>query len=254
MNIVVFDTETANLEKPFAYNIGYLIFNTDTAEILIKRDFVVEQIWHNKELFTTAYYANKRELYISRMRARACRMEKIGYITQLMARDFKFFDVSSAYAYNASFDDRVFTYNCEWFKIQNPFDDIPIYDIRGYVHNKIAFMPEYQKFCDTYEQYTETRNYSTTAESVYRFINNAVDFEEEHTALADSEIELQILRYCIEKGCEWNKEYKVYNSIRRKAERKLIVNDADGTRWVYPYSKITVYKEKDDITRINLRK
>ena len=44
MNILVFDTETAgSLNKPFCYNIGYVIANTDTKEILLKKDFVVEQ-------------------------------------------------------------------------------------------------------------------------------------------------------------------------------------------------------------------
>ena len=82
MNIMVFDTETINLDKPFIYNIGYIIYNTDTAEILLKKDYVVEQVWHNPMLFVTAYYANKKDIYISRMRRRSCVMDKFGYITQ----------------------------------------------------------------------------------------------------------------------------------------------------------------------------
>ena len=54
MNILIFDTETTSLEKPFCYNIGYTIFNTDAAEIELKKDYVVEQVWHNPMLFTTA--------------------------------------------------------------------------------------------------------------------------------------------------------------------------------------------------------
>ena len=53
MNIVVFDTETTNLEKPFCYNIGYAVYNTETQECLLAKDFIVEQIWHNKPLFET---------------------------------------------------------------------------------------------------------------------------------------------------------------------------------------------------------
>ena len=143
--ICVFDTETTSIEKPFVYNIGYTIFDTDSREILVKEDFVVEQVWHNAMLFTTAYYADKREIYVSRMKGRTCRMEKLGYITRRMYHLFKEHEVVAAYAYNAPFDIGVFEYNCEWFKVINPFDDIPIYDIRGYVMNKIAFRPDFQQ-------------------------------------------------------------------------------------------------------------
>ena len=199
MKIVVFDTETTNLEKPFCYNIGYVIADIDSKQVLLKRDFVVEQVWHNPMLFTTAYYADKRELYVERMRARKTIMDKYGYITQTMIRDFNAYDVQVAYAYNSPFDKKVFEYNCEWFKCNNPFDDVEIKDIMPIVHSLIAFKQEYQDFCDKYERYTESGNYSTSAETVYQFISGDVDFVEEHTALADSEIELQILLHCIEK-------------------------------------------------------
>ena len=45
MNIVVFDTETTSLEKPFVYNIGYTIYDTETKTKLVSHDFIVEQIW-----------------------------------------------------------------------------------------------------------------------------------------------------------------------------------------------------------------
>ena len=59
MNYVVFDTETTSLNKPFTYNIGYIILN-EGGSVLVKKDFVVEQIWHNLPLFSTAYYSEKR--------------------------------------------------------------------------------------------------------------------------------------------------------------------------------------------------
>ena len=56
MNILVFDTETIDVEHPFCYNVGYVVVNTKTKEKLLKRDYVVEQVWGNKMLFSTAYY------------------------------------------------------------------------------------------------------------------------------------------------------------------------------------------------------
>lgn len=254
MNIVVFDTETTSIDKPFCYDIGYTIYNVETKAVLLKRSFVAEQVWHNAELFTTAYYAEKRADYIGRLRSRLCRMEKIGYITQTMYRDFKYYGVEHGYAYNSGFDERVFEFNCDWFKIINPLDDIQIHDIRGYVHKFIAFTAAYQEFCETHELFTEHGNYSTTAESVYKFLTKDKEFVEAHTALADSEIELDILLECIKCGGEWNKDYKVYRTITRKGEKTLVVKTADGDINTFPYENITVYKEKDRKTRIFLKR
>lgn len=253
MRICIVDTETTSIEKPFAYNIGYMIYDTDEKAILLREDFIAEQIWHNLELFTTAYYADKREEYISAMKALKCRMEKLGYITQRMKRIFKAYEVTAAFAYNSPFDERVFNFNCDWFKIQNPFDNIPFYDIRGYVHQFLAFTPDYQAFCDKHKLYTENGNYSTNAENVYRFISQDTEFIEAHTALADCEIELKILLWCIDKGAEFAKAYKVYQSIPRKVEKVLEVKTAEGEKVRFPYRKIVVYKEKDNKTRVILK-
>ena len=236
MNIMIFDTETTNLEKPFCYNIGYTIFNTDTAEVLVKKDYVVEQVWHNAMLFTTAYYANKREIYVNRMRARKCRMDKFGYITQAMYRDIKEYEIEHAFAYNSSFDVKVFDFNCDWFKCYNPLDTIQVHDIRGHVHKKIAFTKNFREYCEAHQLFTESGNYSTTAEAVYRFITADDDFIEEHTALADSVIELEILRYCVNLGCRWEEDYTVYRTVPRIVLKEFEVVDAEGISHKFPFT------------------
>ena len=251
MNIVVFDTETTNLDKPFCYNIGYAICKTDRQECLLTKDFVVEQIWHNKPLFETAYYAEKRPIYVNRMKARKVIMDKFGYITQEMIRDFKAFEVTQAYAYNSPFDDKVFQWNCDWFKCNNPFDNIPIFDIRGYVHSKIAFTDEYKKFAEENQLFTENGNYSTTAEALFKYIDKNIAFEEEHTALADSVIEAKILFECVHRGCEYGKEYKIYRTIPRKIERELtIIYGENKKEYVFKYNKRT---NRDGGNRIYLK-
>ncbi len=251
MNVIVFDTETVGLEKCFTYNIGYVIFDTDTNEILTRHDFVIEQIWTNRALFETAYYAEKRPLYVSAMKGKRAKMIKFGHACRKMASDIKNFEVTCGYAYNSKFDEKVFAFNCDWYKVANPLDVIPVYDIRGLVHNKIAFTEEYQTFCDEHELYTDTGNYSTTAESVYKYITKDKEFIEAHTALADSIIEAEILQDMVKRGCEYDKEYKTYNSIPKNGKELCVMVDEDIV-FEQEYKRILVRKNSNG-TRIILK-
>ncbi len=221
-NILIFDTETTSLEKPFCYNIGYVIADTDTHSIIEKKDFVIEQVWHNNMLFSTAYYSEKRPLYVNSMRARKTEMKKYGYVCQEMARDIKKYDIKIAFAFNSSFDEKVFNFNCDWFKCINPFDNVEIKDIRGYAH-EFLIDTKYKEFCDTHEKYTESGNYSTTAETLTQYITNNPNFTEEHTALSDSIIEWIILDTCIKKGASIENNYKAKRSIPRNTNKELII-------------------------------
>ena len=246
MNVVVFDTETVSLEKPFCYNIGYTIVNTESREKLVRRDYVVEQVWHNPMLFITAYYADKRDKYVSAMRSRATQMDKYGYICRAMIRDFVTYNVEGAYAYNSPFDDKVFTFNSEWYHCSNPFDNLPIFDIRGYVHN-FLIDDDYLVFCEENGYLTESGNYSTTAETVYRYITGNTDFIEDHTALSDSEIEADILLKCLDRGAALNINYDVKRSIKREVEKTLTVHTRDGEEHKFNYTSIRINKDKTNI-------
>ena len=245
MNIVIFDTETTSLNKPFTYNIGYVIKNEQN-ETLLAKDFVVEQIWHNLPLFSTAYYNEKRPLYVSAMKSRKTIMKKFGYICQEMIRDFSKFEVTCAYAYNSSFDEKVFNFNCDWFKCNNPFDNIPIYDIRGNVHNFLV-NKDFFKFCEDFEEFTDSGNYSTTAETLYRYLTNNVNWNEDHTALSDSLIEAEILFATIDAGAHLNTSYPTKRSIERNINRVLHIQTAEQTDYYFNYEKIRINKQKTEI-------
>lgn len=246
MNVVVFDTETVSLEKPFCYNIGYTILNLDNGETLVKRDYVVEQVWHNPMLFITAYYADKRDIYVAAMRSRKTIMAKYGYICQAMIRDFAKYEVVGAYAFNSPFDDKVFAYNSDWFKCNNPFDNLPIFDIRGYVH-QFMIDDNFKKFCEDNGYFTDSGNYSTTAEVMYRYLTGNTDFIEEHTALSDSEIEAEILFDCILRGAEVNKDYKVERTIKREVNKVLTLIDKEENFHKFEYTSIRINKDKTKI-------
>lgn len=243
-NFMVFDTETTSIDKPFCYNIGYVIANEN--ETLVRKSFVVEQIWHNLPLFNTAYYADKRPLYVSAMKARKTILDKYSYICREMARDLKQYNVKIAFAYNSSFDERVFNFNCDWFKCLNPFDTVIIKDIRAFAHKYIV-NDDYMEFCELNEEFTESGNYSTTAETMFRYISSEIDFNEEHTALSDSLIELEILRKCIRRGASLDENLVAKRSINRKVEKTLHIQTAEQIDYYFDYTNIRINKDKTEI-------
>ena len=246
MNIAIFDTETTSLDKPFCYNIGIVIANVETESILSQKDFVVEQVWHNKMCFASAYYAEKRPLYIKAMRAKETKMEKFGYICQEIIRDFKNFNVECAFAYNSSFDEKVFDFNCDWFKCNNPFDNVPIKDIRGYVHHFII-NGDYKNFCEQNQKFTESGNYSTTAETVMQYIANDTNFIEDHTALSDSQIESCILFETLRRGAEIFGNYPIKKSIVREIPKILTIKRGKEKILEIKCNNYRVYKSKNEI-------
>ena len=247
MKICVFDTETTSLDKPFCYNVGYQIVDTESEKVLVARDYVVEQVWHNLPLFSSAYYADKRPIYVARMRSRHVIMDKFGYICRQMACDIRNYNIEHAYAYNSLFDEKVFNFNCDWYKCNNPFDTIQIHDIRGYAHHFICD-DDYRAYCEENDLYTESGNYSSTAEAVYRVISGDNDFNEEHTALNDSIIETFILMHALNLGADITMDYKTYRSLERKMQRTLHIRTAEQTDYYFDYEKIRINREKTEVT------
>lgn len=215
---MVFDTETTSINKPFCYDIGYLIFDTEDYSVVKRQHYVVEQAWHNLPLFESAYYAAKRPLYVSLMKAKKATMDKFGYITQAMIRDIKTYEITDAYAYNSDFDTQVFNFNCDWYKVANPFDTVAIHDIWGYACEFI-FDDDYKAFCEKNSFFTEKGNYSGNAETAYRFITDDLTFEEKHMGLYDSDIEANILFYAIINGAELDKDYPVTKMLTRLVKK-----------------------------------
>lgn len=250
MKIIVFDTETVDVEHAFCYNVGYCIIDTESKETLLKRDYVVEQVWENKMLFSTSHYANKKSLYISALRGRRASIKHWGHIQQRMIKDIETYGIEYAYAFNSPFDIRVFDFNSEWFKSSNALDYVETIDIRGLI-NKLLFSDEYKAFCEENGFYTESGNYSGNAETLTKFIRQDIDFVEDHTALSDSLIEADIILYMIDKyGVDITKEGKVYATVPRETEREMVIVH-NGVEHKFTYLKkltrngITTLKDKE---------
>lgn len=199
MNILIFDTETIGVEKCYCYNLGYRIINLDTRAILCEKDFVIKQVWENKMLFETAYYHNKKPMYVSALRGRNAKIINYGFAMREMIKDIEKFNIENAFAYNSNFDTKVFDFNCDWYKCSNALDYVRVYDIWGFTSELIASgkAQAYIDFCVANGFISEANNLKNNADTWGKFLLG-LDFEEKHTALADSQIECDILLYCLQ--------------------------------------------------------
>lgn len=200
-NILVFDTETISVGKQFIYNLGYQVVSPD-GSVLVERDLVIRQVYDNKPLFETAYYAEKRPLYTNGMRSRRMKKVSWGDACRIMAKDIKDHKVADGYAFNSSFDERAFYFNHLFFKNKvRPLDGIRVHDIMSYI-KVFAETEDYKKFCKANGFVCKNGRVKRTAESCYAFISNNGCYREQHIALADSRIEKDILLYSLARMSE----------------------------------------------------
>lgn len=191
-NYIVFDTETISLQKPFIYNIGYAVYSP-CGDVLVKRNLIVRQIWENKPLFATAYYATKRPLYTAYMKGRTAQKTTWGNACRIMLKDIKTYGVECACAYNANFDYKAFAFTQNFFHNKtNPLDYVQVVDILPYAQKALLDNQDYR---DSFEG----QKPNCKVQSVYPFLFKQPDYQEEHTALSDSLEEGAILQHLYEK-------------------------------------------------------
>ena len=238
MNVMIFDTETTDLNTPFCYDVGYLIVNAETEEILVRRHYIVEQVWHNLPLFESAYYKDKRQQYVSLMRSRQAILDKWGYIMRQLSKDIRNYSVAMAYAYNSDFDEKVMNFNNDWFKTINPFETVPIFDIWAMATNFITNRADYQQFCEEHKFFSDTGNYKSSAEVVYRFITNNPDFVEAHMGVLDGDIEAAILFHCVKVlGAEFGTGYKLNKVCKRDTPTPFTIKVNNNVLFEGEYKK-----------------
>lgn len=202
------DTETAgSLDNPIVYNINVHTKGTDN-----NVNVLVDEIFFDPDLMNTAYYANKRPIYIDDMwdgkiiaeRFWAARKQILDMISDDPKVKTQFF------AHNAAFDVRALNNTCRVLsggKVKYFFPyGTEICDTLKMARQVVAKMPTYIKFCEENGYMTKHAKPRPrlTAEILYRFITKDNDFEEAHRAAEDVAIEEQIYDYIMKqhKKCD----------------------------------------------------
>jgi hypothetical protein len=204
---LVLDTETTNgLDQPLVYDIGGVITDKQ-GRIYESFSFVIRDIFvYERTLMQTAYYANKIPEYVEDLHVKKRKMvdfyEARRYILNLM----KEYNITDVAAYNAHFDRNALNITQRWLTKSKYRYFFPYGTNFVCIWNMAC-----QTLCQriTYKQFCEdngftsnkagapnAKNYSTSAENVYRYLILNPAYEEEHKGLNDVMIETEIMKRC----------------------------------------------------------
>lgn len=239
VNLIAADAlqkQRVSLAKPLVYDIGWVI--TDRKGGVVKSEnFLVQETFFVPQVFNTAYYREKRPIYMSMYQSGAIKAACWNDIVNVLLEDLR--SVDMVMAYNATFDfkksipfteryikhlysddypdweKRQFkrckaiakgdkpgenpTFMDPYFELRN--ERFPIADLWAIACDRLINIDKYRNFCLQNSLLTASAEYfKTSAETSFQYLAKQHDFTEAHTALSDAEIEAQLVTKALRKG------------------------------------------------------
>ena len=201
---IVLDTETTNsLEDPIAYDIGFAVID-ENGKVYAKFSFVVAEVFLDKELMASAYFADKIPQYWKDIEDGERELRKLSTIRQTLNRVCEEFEVEAIIAHNARFDYRSTAITQRYltsskYRYFLPYG-VELWDSLKMAREVFKNDEEYAEFCYKNDYLTSRGVRRYTAEILYRFITNDNNFIESHTGLEDVMIEKDIFVECMRRG------------------------------------------------------
>lgn len=196
------DTETANgLDDPMMYDLGGCIHDKQ-GNVYESFSFVIYDVFcADRELFDTAYYAEKRPMYEEQIAAGVRKIVSIWTARRYIADLCKEYDVKAIIAHNARFDYRSTNGTLRYVSKSKsryflPYG-IPMWDTLKMAQDTICKQKGYIAWCKENGYCLKNGKPRATAEILYRYISGNNGFVEDHTGLEDVLIEKEIFAHCM---------------------------------------------------------
>lgn len=200
---LVFDTETTNsLDDPMFYDIGWAVVD-DNGNVYETASYVNADVFLNAELMQSAYFAEKIPTYWEDIKAGHRLLRKTKTIKMALREVCERWEIKVAIAHNARFDYRATNctqryLTCSKYRYFLPYG-LEIWDSLK-MARKAFNTEDYNTFCYENGFITKKGCKRYTAEILFKFLSNDLNFEEEHTGLADVMIEKEIFAECMRRG------------------------------------------------------
>lgn len=199
---IVVDCETTNnLDYPLCYDVGFAVVD-NMGTVYEVFSFVVKEIFLDKELMSFAYFSDKIPAYWQDIWAGLRRLVNFSEIVFTFRKMCAKYGVYKVVAHNARFDNRALNFTERYltgskYRYFFPYG-VEIWDTlkmsREVLHDDI----DYKNFCLVNGYLTAKRKQiQFTAEVLFRFLIQEINFSESHTGLEDVLIEKDILQYCL---------------------------------------------------------
>lgn len=199
---IVLDTETANsLEEPLVYDLGWAVVDKN-GKVYETFSFVVADIFLDKELMNSAYFAEKIPTYWEQIKSGDRVLARFSNIRKIFMNSVKAYGVKKFFAHNMRFDYRSLNLTQRFLTASKYRYFFPygaeICDTLKMSRQVLKNNIDYDNFCWDNNYLTKRNAKRYTAEILYRFITNDNNFCESHTGLEDVLIEKEIMRFCFQ--------------------------------------------------------
>ena len=216
------------IAKPLIYDLGWKV--VDRNGIVYNREnFLISEIFSVPSVFDTAYYAEKRPIYLEKLRNGEIVLTDWQTAMTALIADLEaccavgaynsMFDFKKAIPFTELYISKLYSADfhkwlkwqeksCEWLAHGGKatgteiFEDsifrfrgrvYPLFDLWGLSCEHILNCDEYKQMCiDQHWQTASGKYFKTSAETAFRFFSGNMEFEESHTAIDDVDIESQL--------------------------------------------------------------
>ena len=204
MKALIIDTETTGtIDDPICYDIGFAVID-ENGTTYEKGSFVVADVFLDDELMSDAYFKEKIPQYWEDIKNGSRQLRKFSSINFLIRKIMTEQNITTVIAHNARFDYRSTNLTKRYITSSKYRYFFPygteIWDTLKMSREILKDDEEYRKFCVENNFVTSRNQNRYTAEIIYRFLTNDLQFIESHTALEDVMIEKEIFAYCVQKN------------------------------------------------------
>lgn len=205
---VVLDVETAGgLEGRLTYDVGFAIVDKK-GNIYEERSFLIKEIFEDKDLMNSAYYAEKVPSYLRELDEGKHQVVSFWEMREVLLGLMEQYKVSTFCAYNLKFDmsalknttNYLMTGNINGsYKFLTPnFKGIKLMCLWSLSCEVLFSQKSFASFAFKHKLYNaKTGNFRTTAEVAYAYMTNNPTYKEEHKGLEDVYIETEIMARCL---------------------------------------------------------